>query len=71
MEFSFDLVPGMAPVSVFPYRMAPLELLELKNQLEELMSKLLLNQVFHLGESPMLLVKRRIVECVGALTIAS
>ena len=43
MEFSLDLVPGMAPVSVFPYRMAPLELLELKNQLEELMSKLLLN----------------------------
>ena len=39
VEFSIDLVPGTAPISVSPYRMAPLELRELKEQLEELMAK--------------------------------
>ena len=39
VEFSIDLIPGTAPISVSPYRMAPLELKELKEQLEELMAK--------------------------------
>ncbi|GAV82627.1 RVP_2 domain-containing protein [Cephalotus follicularis] len=33
MEFVIDLVPGTAPVSKAPYRMAPVELRELKLQL--------------------------------------
>ncbi|XP_050895691.1 uncharacterized protein LOC127102355 [Lathyrus oleraceus] len=37
VEFSIDLIPGTAPISVSPYCMAPLELRELKNQLEELL----------------------------------
>ncbi|XP_058765788.1 uncharacterized protein LOC131639302 [Vicia villosa] len=32
-EFSIDLVPGTAPISITPYRMSPIELRELKNQL--------------------------------------
>ena len=30
VEFSIDLVPGTGPVSMAPYRMAPVELVELK-----------------------------------------
>ncbi|XP_074310255.1 uncharacterized protein LOC141646081 [Silene latifolia] len=36
VEFSIDLVPGTAPISKSPYRMAPKELQELKIQLGEL-----------------------------------
>ncbi|XP_071700181.1 uncharacterized protein [Rutidosis leptorrhynchoides] len=36
VEFSIDLVPGSQPISKAPYRMAPLELQELKEQLQEL-----------------------------------
>ncbi|XP_050889415.1 uncharacterized protein LOC127094651 [Lathyrus oleraceus] len=39
VEFSIDLIPGTAPISVSLYRMAPLELRELKDQLEELLTK--------------------------------
>ncbi|WVZ76647.1 hypothetical protein U9M48_024603, partial [Paspalum notatum var. saurae] len=35
VEFRIDLVPGMAPASKWPYRMAPDELKELKTQLQE------------------------------------
>ncbi|XP_071718939.1 uncharacterized protein [Rutidosis leptorrhynchoides] len=36
VEFSIDLIPGSQPISKAPYRMAPLELQELKEQLKEL-----------------------------------
>ena len=39
VEFGIDLIPGMAPISKAPYRMAPAELVELKAQLEELLNK--------------------------------
>ncbi|KAJ4958317.1 hypothetical protein NE237_025428 [Protea cynaroides] len=38
-EFVIDLIPGAAPVSKAPYRMAPTELKELKVQLQELLDK--------------------------------
>ncbi|XP_050876954.1 uncharacterized protein LOC127080688 [Lathyrus oleraceus] len=38
VEFSIDLIPQTAPISISPYRMAPLELRELKDQLEELLT---------------------------------
>ncbi|RDX80953.1 putative enzymatic polyprotein, partial [Mucuna pruriens] len=38
-EFSIDLVPGIGPISITSYRMTPLELAELKKQLEELLEK--------------------------------
>ncbi|XP_022853707.1 uncharacterized protein LOC111375145 [Olea europaea var. sylvestris] len=34
MEFTIDLIPGTAPISQAPYRMAPIELKELKVQLQ-------------------------------------
>ncbi|WVZ81137.1 hypothetical protein U9M48_028553 [Paspalum notatum var. saurae] len=39
VEFRIDLVPGTAPVSKRPYRMAPDELKELKIQLQEQLDK--------------------------------
>ncbi|XP_061356842.1 uncharacterized protein LOC133301240 [Gastrolobium bilobum] len=38
IEFPIELLPGVGPVSIAPYRMSPLELRELKKQLEELLS---------------------------------
>ncbi|XP_012567556.1 uncharacterized protein [Cicer arietinum] len=37
IEFSIDLVPSIGPISMAPYRMSPLELFELKKQLDELL----------------------------------
>ena len=34
LEFTIDLIPGTEPISIPPYRMAPVELRELKAQLE-------------------------------------
>ena len=39
IEFAIDLLPGTGPISKAPYRMAPLELVELKKQLQELLDK--------------------------------
>jgi len=39
VEFCIDLTPGATPISKAPYRMAPVELKELKTQLEELLEK--------------------------------
>ena len=39
IDFTIDLVPGTAPISKTPYRMAPVELKELKTQLQELLDK--------------------------------
>jgi hypothetical protein len=39
IEFCIDLVPGTEPISMAPYRMAPAELRELKEQLQDLLDK--------------------------------
>ncbi|XP_012442015.1 uncharacterized protein LOC105767030 [Gossypium raimondii] len=39
VEFAIDLLPGTAPISIAPYRIAPTELKELKAQLQELTDK--------------------------------
>nr|GFA70309.1 putative reverse transcriptase domain-containing protein [Tanacetum cinerariifolium] len=36
VEFQIDLIPGVAPVAQAPYRLAPLEMHELSDQLQEL-----------------------------------
>ncbi|GKA56167.1 putative reverse transcriptase domain-containing protein [Tanacetum coccineum] len=37
VEFNIELIPGTQPISKAPYRMAPIELKELKEQLQELL----------------------------------
>jgi hypothetical protein len=39
IEFAIELQPGTAPISKRPYRMPPVELAELKKQLQELLDK--------------------------------
>ncbi|XP_074305116.1 uncharacterized protein LOC141640055 [Silene latifolia] len=39
VDFTIELIPGSAPISKSPYRMAPAELKELKIQLDELLEK--------------------------------
>ncbi|XP_076898112.1 uncharacterized protein LOC143551598 [Bidens hawaiensis] len=39
IEFRIDLLPGAAPVARSPYRLAPSEMQELSNQLQELLDK--------------------------------
>ncbi|XP_073049512.1 uncharacterized protein [Primulina eburnea] len=39
VEFVIDVVPGTAPISKAPYRMAPTEMKELKNWLQDLLDK--------------------------------
>ena len=39
VEFGIELILGTTPISIAPYRMAPLELKELKAQLQELTDK--------------------------------
>ena len=38
-EFGIDLLPGIQPISTPSYKMAPLELRELRNQLQDLLNK--------------------------------
>ncbi|XP_050897675.1 uncharacterized protein LOC127104534 [Lathyrus oleraceus] len=38
VEFAIDVIPGSAPIHIAPYIMAPSEMLELKRQLEDLLS---------------------------------
>nr|GFC40182.1 putative reverse transcriptase domain-containing protein [Tanacetum cinerariifolium] len=39
VEFNIELIPGAEPISKAPYRMAPVELKELKDQLQELLEQ--------------------------------
>ncbi|XP_068502985.1 uncharacterized protein [Phaseolus vulgaris] len=39
IEFAINLIPGVGPVPISPYRMAPAELAELKKQLEDFLEK--------------------------------
>ena len=39
IEFGIDLLPDTQPISIPPYRMAPAELKELKEQLKDLLDK--------------------------------
>ena len=39
VEFSIDVLLGTAPISKAPYRMAPIELAEVKKQIQDLLTK--------------------------------
>ncbi|KAH9705011.1 Endonuclease [Citrus sinensis] len=59
IEFSIDLVPGTAPISIAPYRMAPAELKELKIQLQELVDKEFIRPSVSPWGAPVLFVKKK------------
>ena len=58
VEFTIDLAPGTAPISKAPYRMAPLELKELKIQCQELLDKGFIRPSISPWGAPVLFVKK-------------
>ncbi|XP_071900975.1 uncharacterized protein [Coffea arabica] len=59
VEFKIDLVPGTAPISKTPYRMAPAELKELKIQLQDLLEKGFVKESDSPWGAPVLFVKKK------------
>ncbi|XP_016206579.1 uncharacterized protein LOC107646951 [Arachis ipaensis] len=59
IEFVSELVPEAGPVTIAPYRMAPIELVELKTQLEELLNKRFIRPSVSPWVAPVLLVKKK------------
>nr|KYP35801.1 Retrovirus-related Pol polyprotein from transposon 17.6 [Cajanus cajan] len=59
VEFSIDLVPGTGPISIAPYKMSPVELVELKKQIEELLEKGFVRPSVSPWGAPVLLVKKK------------
>lgn len=58
-NFKIETIPGVAPISIAPYRIAPLELKELKKQLEELLEKMFIRPSTSLWGAPVLFVKKK------------
>ncbi|RVW28572.1 Transposon Ty3-I Gag-Pol polyprotein [Vitis vinifera] len=59
VEFTIDLVLGTGPMSKAPYRMAPMELKELKVQLQELLDKGFIRPSVSPWGAPVLFVKKK------------
>nr|GEU53729.1 putative reverse transcriptase domain-containing protein [Tanacetum cinerariifolium] len=58
VEFQIDLIPGAAPVAWAPYRLAPSEMKELAEQLQELMDKDFIRPTSSPWGAPVLFVKK-------------
>ena len=59
VDLSIEIVPGTAPVSRAPYRMAPVELKEIKVQLQELLDKRFVRPSVSPWGAPVLFVKKK------------
>ncbi|GKG10467.1 hypothetical protein Tco_0341867, partial [Tanacetum coccineum] len=59
VEFHIDLVPGAAPVARAPYRLAPSEMKELADQLQELSDKGFIRPSSSLWGALVLFVKKK------------
>ncbi|PPZ43433.1 hypothetical protein C5P43_38710, partial [Escherichia coli] len=59
MQFEINVMPGMEPISITPYRMAPAEFKELKIQLQELLEKGFIRPSVSPWGAPVLFVKKK------------
>ena len=59
IEFAVDVVPSTTPTSITLYRMAPMELKELKLQLQELLEKEFIRLSVSLWGAPVVFVKKK------------
>ena len=59
LEFGIDLAADIIPISRTPYKMAPIELKELKTQLQELLDKEFIRPSVSLWGTPILFVKKK------------
>ena len=71
VDFVIELHPGMSPISMTPHRMAPVELQELKVQLQELLDKGFIRPSTSHGALRFFLLKRRTRPFDCALTVDS
>nr|GFC65494.1 putative nucleotidyltransferase, ribonuclease H [Tanacetum cinerariifolium] len=59
VKFNIELIPGAKPISKAPYRMAPIELNELKDQLQELLERGFIRLSVSPWGAPVLFVKKK------------
>ncbi|KAH0637947.1 hypothetical protein KY290_036496 [Solanum tuberosum] len=59
IDFGIDLLPDTQPISIPPYRMAPAELKELKEQLKDLLDKGFIRPSISPWGAPVLFVKKK------------
>nr|GFB58994.1 putative reverse transcriptase domain-containing protein [Tanacetum cinerariifolium] len=59
VEFNIELIPGAEPISKAPYRLAPIELKELKDQLQELLERGFIRPSVSPWGAPVLFVKKK------------
>ena len=59
IEFGIDLLPDIQPISIPPYRMAPAELKELKEQLKDLHEKAFIRPIISPWGATLLVVRKK------------
>nr|GFD40797.1 putative reverse transcriptase domain, aspartic peptidase domain protein [Tanacetum cinerariifolium] len=59
VKFNIELIPGSEPISKAPYRMAPIELKELRDQLQELLERGFIRPSVSPWGAPVLFVKKK------------
>jgi hypothetical protein len=59
IEFTIDLIPGTTPIAQAPYKMRPKELVELKEQLDELQQKGFIQESISPWDTPVIFVDKR------------
>nr|GFC68104.1 putative reverse transcriptase domain, aspartic peptidase domain protein [Tanacetum cinerariifolium] len=59
VEFNIELIPGSEPISKAPYHMVPIELKELKDQLQELLEQGFIRPSVSPWGAPVLFVKKK------------
>nr|GFD49360.1 putative reverse transcriptase domain, aspartic peptidase domain protein [Tanacetum cinerariifolium] len=59
VEFNIELIPGAEPISKAPYHIAPVELKELKDQLQELLERGFIRPSVSPWGAPVLFVKKK------------
>ncbi|XP_050909257.1 uncharacterized protein LOC127123033 [Lathyrus oleraceus] len=69
VEFTIDLVPGIRPIFMAPYRMSASELAELKRQLEDLLERKFVRPSVSPWGAPVLLVKKKKTEACDFVLI--
>ncbi|XP_075515427.1 uncharacterized protein LOC142550072 [Primulina tabacum] len=59
VDFSIEVMPGTVPISNAPYRLAPVEMKELKDQIQDLLDKGFIDPSFSPRGAPILFVKKK------------
>ena len=59
LEFGIEVLPSLAPISILPYRIAPMELKELKTQLQDLVDKGFIRPSVSPWGAPVFFVKKK------------